>query len=76
MPAELVVTYQAREQFNRLSPQEQADLTRVLSEPEKLKPARMTGHSGRFVSRFGKDKRVYWEESDDGKLVVLSVVAA
>ena len=76
MTAEMVVNYHAREQFSRLTTQEQENLKRVLSEPTNSEQARQVGDSDRFVSRFGHDMRVHWKKSDDGKIVVLSVVAA
>jgi hypothetical protein len=103
MTAEVVVPYQAKQQFSRLSTKERAALTRLLSQPSKPErnergrgPGRLMSHLRRnrradstesehteqagsqsgFVSRFGRDKRVYWKKSNDGKIVVLSIVAA
>ena len=76
MAADVVVTYHAREQFSRLSRQEQASLKRLLGEPTNVAQATQVGGSDRFVSRLGGGKRVHWRKSDDGKIVVLSVVAA
>jgi hypothetical protein len=69
------VSYHAQEQFKRLSPKERTDLTRLLSQNESLVHTNQVGESGRFVSRFGNNKRVLWKKSDDGTVVVLSVVA-
>lgn len=70
----VIVTYHAKEQFNRLSTEEQAELKRLLAEPDELARTKQVGKSERFVSRFGQNKRAYWTRSDDGTIVVLSVV--
>jgi hypothetical protein len=74
MTAEVVITYNAKEQFNRLSKQEQAELMRVLSEPDRLKRSQQVGGTSGYVSRFGQDKRAYWTLGD-GQVLVLSIVA-
>ena len=74
MTAEVVVTYQARQQFGRLSPQEQAALTHVLNDPAATTRTEPAGDPGKFVSRLGRDMRVYWTRQGDGKIAVLSVV--
>jgi len=73
---DVVVTYQAKEQVGRLSVEEQEALSHLL-EPDRLeKNTQQIRDSGKFVSRLGQDKRVYWTKSDDGDIVVLSVVVA
>lgn len=73
---DVVVTYQAKEQVGRLSVEEQEALSHLLNEPNRPEKTKQVGESGRFVSRLGQDKRVYWTKSDDGDIVVLSVVVA
>ena len=76
MSTDVVVTYQAREQFGRLSSQDQASLRRVLGDPSAPGTTKQADSPERFVSKFGRGMRVHWKRADDGKVVVLSVVAA
>jgi hypothetical protein len=75
MTPEVIVTYHAKEQVDRLSPRERAALMRLASAPGSLAETRPTETAGKFVSRLGEDKRVYWERTSDGRIVILSVVA-
>jgi hypothetical protein len=75
MTSEVFVTYHAKELFDRLTPQERAALMRLASASGSLAETKMVDPSGKFVSRLGRDKRVYWERTSDGRIVILSVVA-
>jgi len=68
------VAYQAQAQFNGLSQQEQAELTRLLGQGKRPADAHPVEPSGRFVSRLGEDKRVLWKQAEDGNIVILSIM--
>ncbi len=74
MTDNVTVTYHAQEQVKRLSDRERDELAHLLTDADSLHNAAHMDDSGRFVSRLGRDKRVYWTRSDDGSIVVLSVV--
>jgi len=69
----IVVSYQAQEQFNRLSAKQQSDLTRLLSE-DGPSHTRMEGQPDRYISRLGANLRVLWRKAGAGKAEVLSIV--
>ena len=67
------VSYHAQEQMKRLSPKERAELDRVLNNRDQ--PPKKVEASGRFVSRFGNNKRVVWQKTDGDDVVILTVVS-
>jgi hypothetical protein len=68
------VTYQAEPQFHRLSKAEEAELERVVTDPQR--PGSELPPPGKFVSRLGASKRVVWTLSDQGRPRIVSVVEA
>lgn len=69
------VSYHAQQQLDGLSPPERLDLARLLESGEAQTGTTSRDISGRFISRFGEDKRVVWSKDDGGNIIVLAVVA-
>ena len=69
------VSYHAQEQMKRLSPRERHELQSVLASGERTEQTTEVPNSGKFVTRFGKNKRVVWRQEDGGDIVVLTVVS-
>lgn len=68
------LSYSAAAQMARLSREEKAALTRLLSSGETDQPSSTTATSdGRFVSRLGS-KRVLWRRSQQKQPEILSIV--
>jgi hypothetical protein len=68
-------SYHAAQQVNRLSSRERNELRRALESGELQKHELQSYAPGRFVSRFGKNKKVVWSRDNSGGIVVLTVVA-
>jgi len=62
--------------MKRLTPRERRELDDLLVEGVKPENTQSVDASNRFVSRFGNNKRVLWEKSGSGDVVVLTVLAA
>lgn len=69
------VSYHAQEQMKRLSPGERREFDHLFEKSAALEETRPMEHPGRFVSRLGQDKRVVWQKTDDGDVLVLTVIS-
>jgi len=68
------VSYDAEEQMKRLSSQERGELRTILGSGERTEQTTGVESSGKFVTRFGKNKMAVWQKESDGDVTVLAVV--